>query len=120
MTNIIARTVRPVHFEDFGGQDFERLVFAYHLRAGWSDLAWYGQTGSDLGRDIVGIEHFEDWQPRSTVIQCVNRASLTEAKATRDMEKAGRAPSGLPDAFKFVCRGAVSSGQRDRVKACWP
>jgi len=117
MTNIIARTVRPVHFEDFGGQDFERLVFAYHLRAGWSDLAWYGQTGSDLGRDIVGIEHFEDWQPRSTVIQCVNRASLTEAKATRDMEKAGRAPSGLPDAFKFVCRGAVSSGQRDRVKA---
>ncbi|MGF1948905.1 hypothetical protein ACQUFD_17755, partial [Enterococcus gallinarum] len=79
MTSIIARTVRPVHFEDFGGQDFERLVFAYHLRAGWSDLAWHGQTGSDLGRDIVGIEPFEDWQSRSTVIQCVNRASLTEA-----------------------------------------
>lgn len=117
MTSIIARTVRPVHFEDFGGQDLERLVFAYHLLAGWTDLAWYGQTGSDLGRDIVGIEHFEDWQRRDMVIQCVNRASLTEAKATRDMEKACRAPSGVPDAFKFVCRGAISSDQRDRVKA---
>lgn len=32
-------TVRRVHFEDFGGVEFERLVFAYHLRAGWADLA---------------------------------------------------------------------------------
>ncbi|MET4312533.1 hypothetical protein ABIC01_005544 [Bradyrhizobium sp. RT4b] len=27
----IARTVRPIHFEDFGGSEFERLVFAYRL-----------------------------------------------------------------------------------------
>lgn len=27
----IARTLRPIHFEDFGGTGFERLVFAYHL-----------------------------------------------------------------------------------------
>ena len=33
------------------------------------------------------------------------------------MEKACRAPSGVPDAFRFVCRGAVSSDQRDRVKS---
>ncbi len=33
-------TVRPVHFEDFGGVEFERLVFAYHVRVGWSDLTW--------------------------------------------------------------------------------
>lgn len=41
------RTVRSVHFKDFSGAEFERLVFAYHVRVGWSDLAWYGQTGSD-------------------------------------------------------------------------
>jgi hypothetical protein len=117
MTSRISRTVRPVHFEDFGGQDFERLVFAYHLRAGWHSLAWYGQTGSDLGRDIIGIEPFDDGPPRSTVIQCVNRASLTDAKAKRDMEKACGAPTGVPNAFKFVCRGAVSSERRDQVKA---
>jgi hypothetical protein len=114
---MVARTVRPVHFEDFGGQEFERLVFAYHLRAGWRDLAWYGQTGSDLGRDIVGFEPFDNGPDQRTVIQCVNRGSLTLAKAKRDMEKAVGAPTGRPSAFKFVCRGAVSSGRRDQIAA---
>lgn len=53
----IARTVRPIHFEDFSG---ERLVFAYHLCDGWTDLAWFGQTGSDQGRDIIGTRPFDD------------------------------------------------------------
>lgn len=114
---MIARTVQRVHFEDFGGPEFERLVFAYHLRAGWRDLAWHGQTGSDLGRDITGVEPSDDGPSRRTIIQCVNRASLTDAKAKHDMEKAVAAPTGLPDAFKFVCRGAVSSERRDAITA---
>ncbi|MCK5748868.1 MAG: hypothetical protein KAH44_21825 [Oricola sp.] len=114
---MIARTVQRVHFEDFGGLEFERLVFAYHLRAGWRDLAWYGQTGSDLGRDIIGVEPFDDGPSLRTVIQCVNRASLTDAKAKDDMQKAVRAPTGVPDAFKFVCRVAVSSERRDAISA---
>ena len=114
---MIARTVQRIHFEDFGGIEFERLVFAYHLRAGWRDLAWYGQTGSDLGRDIIGVELFDDRPCRRTVIQCVNRAGLTHAKAKNDMKKAVGAPTGLPDAFKFVCRGAVSSERRDGIAA---
>ena len=32
-------TVRPVYFEEFGGAEFERLVFACHVRVGWSELA---------------------------------------------------------------------------------
>lgn len=36
------RVVKRIHFEDFDGVDFERLVFAYLLRAGWTDLAWFG------------------------------------------------------------------------------
>lgn len=48
-----ATYVQPVHFEDFDGVQFERLVFAYHARTeSWKSLEWYGQTGSDLGRDI--------------------------------------------------------------------
>ena len=35
-------TVSPVHFEDYSGIQFERLVFAYHLRAGWHALIWHG------------------------------------------------------------------------------
>lgn len=108
-------TVRQVHFEDFGGAEFERLVFAYHVRAGWSDLAWYGQTGSDQGRDLIGMEPLDAAPPRRTVIQCVNRGLLTKAKAEEDMTKVVTSPSGWPDAFRFICRGAVSAGRRDGV-----
>jgi hypothetical protein len=58
----ISRLVQKIHFEDFGGTEFERLVFAYHVRAGWTDLTWYGQVGNDQGRDIVGNEPV-DGQP---------------------------------------------------------
>jgi hypothetical protein len=27
------RYVQPIHFEDFDGAQFERLVFAFHVRA---------------------------------------------------------------------------------------
>lgn len=33
------------------------------------------------------------------------------------MRKAVAAPSGRPDAFRFVCRGNVSAGRRDAVAA---
>lgn len=42
--------VHSIHFEDFDGVQFERLVFAYHWRSDeWRSLEWYGQVGSDLG-----------------------------------------------------------------------
>lgn len=110
-------TVGKIRFEDFGGSEFERLVFAYHVRAGWRDVAWYGQTGSDLGRDIIGTELFEDGSLRRTVVQCVNRRTLSEAKALRDMTNAVQSPTGTPDAFKFVCRESVSAKKRDSVSA---
>lgn len=33
-------------------------MFAYYLRL--ADLAWFGQTGSDQGRDIIGTYPFDD------------------------------------------------------------
>lgn len=113
----IARTVRPIHFEDFGGTEFERLVFAYHLWDGWANLAWYGQTGSDQGRDIIGTQLHDNQPDERTVIQCVNRSELTLAKAKTDMTKAVGAPTGKPDAFKFVCRCVVSAERRDQIRA---
>lgn len=109
-------TVRPIHFEDFDGHDFERLVFAYLVRAGWRDVEWYGQTGSDLGRDIIGIEPFDGEPDRRTVVQCVNRATLTITKAKHDMKNAAGPEKGRLDAFLFVCRSTVSSQLRDKVK----
>lgn len=110
-------TAHPIHFEDFGGADFERLVFAYHVRAGWLDVEWYGQTGSDLGRDIVGVQPFDGGRLVRTVVQCVNRDDLSLEKATHDMTRAVGAPTGSPEAFKFVCRGAVSAARRDAIRA---
>jgi hypothetical protein len=88
-------TVSPVHFEDYSGIQFERLVFAYHVRAGWRDLIWHGQSGGDRGRDISGIEPFDDQPARKTIIQCANRDTLTLAKAKDDMSKAVKAAGGL-------------------------
>lgn len=109
-------TVSPIHFEDYSGVQFERLVFAYHVRAGWRDLVWHGQSGGDQGRDVSGIELFDGQPARKTIIQCANRDTLTLAKAKGDMTKAVNAIGGTPDAFKFVSRGAVSDANRTRIE----
>src|ERR1700731_384225 len=83
-----ASYVQPIHFDDFGGIQFERLVFAYHWRTGdWRSLEWYGQAGSDLGRDIWGVRENETQHPESVCIQCINRKQLTFAKAEKDIAK---------------------------------
>lgn len=108
--------VSPIHFEDYSGIQFERLVFAYHVRAGWHDLIWRGQSGGDQGRDITGVEPLDDQPARKTIIQCANRDTLTLAKTKGDMTKAVKVAGGMPDAFKFVSRGAVSDTSRSRIE----
>lgn len=95
------RTVHPVHFEDFDGHQFERLVFAYLLRTdNWLSLEWYGQTGSDSGRDIWGIRE-QDGHPQGqkVCVQCSNQKSLTYKKVQEDLGKIINGPNGKPDAF---------------------
>lgn len=112
-----ATQVRPIHFEDFGGNEFERLVFAYHWRTdAWHSLEWYGQTGSDLGRDIWGVRE-NGTQPRESIcIQCVNRKQLTFAKAATDIAKVLKAPNGVPYRFRIVAQCRVSATLRDKIK----
>ncbi len=87
MTNL-ATYVQPIHFEDFDGSQFGRLVFAHHVRTEtWKSVEWYSQAGSDLGRDIWGIP--DDGE--SVCIQCVNRKNLTLAKIKNDLSKMLRA-----------------------------
>jgi hypothetical protein len=112
-----SRLVQKIHFEDFGGAEFERLVFAYHVRAGWTDMAWYGQTGSDSGRDIIGNEPIDGQPARRTVIQCVNRSALTQVKAEQDIKAAVAACGGSLEAFKLMTREAVSAKRRDAIGA---
>jgi len=112
--NRLAKTVQPIHFEDFDGHQFERLVFAYHLRTeNWRTLEWYGQTGGDLGRDIWG----ERMSGESLCIQCVNRKTTAAKKITQDLDKIVQARGGAPDAVLAVCASNVSASLRDKVKA---
>jgi hypothetical protein len=109
--------VQPIHFEDFTGVQFERVVFAYHWRTdNWRSLEWYGQTGSDLGRDIWGVRENEAHQQESVCIQCVNRKRLTFDKAEKDIAKIVKAPNGVPDRFRIVAQCKISASLRDRIK----
>lgn len=108
-----AISVQPIHFEDFDGFQFERLVFAYHARAEqWKSIEWYGQTGSDLGRDIWGVH--EDGE--TVCVQCVNRSNLTFAKVRDDLSKVLRASNGVPNRFRIIVRANVSATMRDKIK----
>lgn len=110
----IATSVHRVHFEDFDGSEFERLVFAYHCRAEeWRSLEWYGQTGSDLGRDIWGVR----LNGETVCIQCVNRKKLTFEKVALDINKVLKAPHGIPYWFRVVAQSDISAKMRDRIKA---
>jgi len=107
------KLVHSIHFEDYDGKQFERLVFAYHLRTDqWRSLEWYGQVGGDLGRDIWGVR-----QDSSTIcIQCANRRRVTYSKAIQAIDKVVTSRNGRPDIFKFVCACNVSAESRDKIK----
>lgn len=112
-----AKYVQPVHFEDFDGAQFERLVFAYHARTEkWQSLEWYGQVGSDLGRDIWGIRGKVNGGTETVCVQCVNRGRLTFAKAEADLVKVLKAGNGTPQRFRLVTRSAVSAKMRSKIK----
>jgi hypothetical protein len=112
-----AKYVQPIHFEDFSGSQFERLVFAYHYRSDvWQSLEWYGQAGSDLGRDIWGVRENATKANESVCIQCVNRNQLTFAKVEKDIAKVLKSANGTPQRFRIVARSSVSAGMRDKIK----
>lgn len=115
---MLNRTVQPMHFEDFGGHQFERLVFAYLLRTdNWLSLEWYGQTGSDSGRDIWGVRERDGHpQGQKVCIQCANQKSLAYKKIREDFEKRFIGPNGKPDAFLVIAGGSVSATLRDKTK----
>jgi hypothetical protein len=114
-----ARSTQRIHFEDFDGFQFERLVFAFHVRAEkWKSLEWYGQAGSDLGRDIWGVRENGTRDGESVCIQCINRRNLTFSKAEKDIEKVLKADDGVPHHFRIVARSNISAKMRDRIKKC--
>ena len=114
----IARYVQPVNFGDFGGHQFERLAFAYHVRESkWERLEWLGQCGQDTGRDIWGVRAVEgQTSPEACCILCANWRKLTFAKIKSDIDKVLKSPSGKPDRIRVVCGHKISAQLREKVK----
>ena len=108
----ITQQVGRVHFEDLSGHDFERLLFAYAVRAGWRNAEWLGQGGGDRGRDV--------WCPGdgrpSAVFLCANYRVLRFAKVASDLAKVIKRPPRPAELF-VVTGGAVSATLRERIKA---
>lgn len=113
-----ARMVQPVHFEDFDGHQFERLVFAYHARTDrWISLEWFGQTGKDKGRDIVGIREVDGQKDGETIcVLCANWKKLTLAKVKKDLDNALKSMPRLPAKIRVVSGHAVPVKVRDEAK----
>jgi hypothetical protein len=106
------KQIHPVHFEDFSGHQFERLCFAHLLRRYPSArLDWYGQLGSDRGRDIVCTE--PDGSVR--IYQCANVRRLPLTKVHDDLAKIAGGPIALPAHFCLIAGGLISGQQKDKI-----
>lgn len=106
----VNRKVQPVHFEDFSGREFERLVFAFALREGWAKVEWLGEAGADGGRDI--------WCTRAdgttSVILCANFKALRFAKARSDLKKLARLET-KPGEVRVIGGGSVGVSLRGKI-----
>lgn len=106
--------VHPVHFQDFSGEQFERLCFAYLLRRPeYKDVDWYGQLGQDRGRDIV----CHDVDGSTHIFQCANYQKLVAAKASEDLQKLASGSLSTGASFHLIVGGSVSGSMKDKVSA---
>ena len=110
--------IGPIHFEDFSGEQFERLVYAYFLRIeNWKSLEWNGQRGKDGGRDIIGVQEKDGHPDQKVCIFCANWRNPTFTKIKSDFLKVKKKPcSNSPDKYIVVFGGAVSAKLREQAK----
>jgi hypothetical protein len=113
-----ARMVQPIHFEDFDGKQFERLVFAYHARTDrWLSLEWFGQTGKDKGRDIVGVREVDGQKDGESIcVLCANWQKLTLAKVKTDLNNALKSMQQRPVKVRVVSGHSIPAKLRDDAK----
>jgi hypothetical protein len=110
------KIVLPIHFEDRPGSEFERLCFAYicNIKT-WISIDWYGQLGSDQGRDIWAVAGDDYGEAETYCYQCANHRSLKFNKAKEDIDKVTAGPSEIPDNFILITGGKVSADMKERV-----
>ncbi len=112
------RSVHTVPFNNLSGRDFERMVFATLMRMrAWHSLNWYGQSGGDKGRDIIGICENERGNTATVVVACANWQKFTLAKAKADINRLTSTQTTPPHEVIVVAGGNVSAEIKDQCEA---
>jgi hypothetical protein len=115
---IFTGTVHPILFKNLSGHDFERMVFATLMRMrAWRSLNWYGQTGGDKGRDIIGVCEDELGNAATVVVACANWQKFTLAKAKKDINRLTSTQTTPPHEVIVIAGGDVSADTKDKCKA---
>ncbi|ATB29270.1 restriction endonuclease [Melittangium boletus] len=111
------KTVHPINFSDLSGQEFERLVFATLLRMyAWHTLDWFGQTGSDGGRDIVGTRDDDSGNRVTVIVACANWKSFTSTKGNSDIDKIVAGIGEIPREAIVIAGSPVSAATKEKCR----
>lgn len=111
------KTVHPIDFSNLSGHEFERLVFAVLLRMhAWHSLDWFGQTGGDGGRDIVGTRDNSYGHKVTVVVACANWKAFTSTKGNSDIDKFVRSLPTPPHEVVLVAGNSVSSATKEKCR----
>ncbi len=117
MTISFTKTVHPINFSSLSGNEFERLVFATLMRMdAWHTLDWFGQTGSDEGRDIIGTRDNDYGNTETVVIACANWKSFTSKKGVSDIDKIVRELTNLPHEVIIIAGKSVSGATKKKCQ----
>ncbi|WP_191965715.1 restriction endonuclease [Oryzomonas sagensis] len=118
MTTIVFnQTVHPINFSDLSGNEFERLVFATLLRMyAWHTLDWYGQTGGDKGRDIIGTRDDEYGNKVTVVVACANWKNFAVAKGNSDIDKIVKGLPEPPHEVIIIAGNDVSGATKEKCR----
>lgn len=115
---MLVKTVAPIHWDDFSGKHFERLVFAYFLRTeSWKSLEWNGQCGKDGGFDIIGCQEHDGHHDWNVCIFCANWKTPTIRKIESDFNKVAKNSKEPIDKYIVVFGGDVSAKFRSDAKS---
>ncbi|MFD2871914.1 hypothetical protein ACFS5N_05510 [Mucilaginibacter ximonensis] len=112
VTTPIPITVHRLPFSVLGGENFERLIFAFLQQTEhWKKIEWHGEAGQDNGKDI-----WAENENGTHCFQCANYQQLTSQKAISDIEKL-LVNKIIPDQLTIVCGGKVTEGLRQKIKS---
>ncbi|WDJ88986.1 restriction endonuclease [Xanthomonas campestris] len=109
------KKVFPIHFLDLSGDEFERLVFASLFRMhAWHTLDWFGQTGGDDGKDIIGTRDDFYGEEETVVFACANWKNFTSTKGISDIDKIVAAMDKLPAEIIIAVGSNVSAETKEK------